>query len=65
MPAESFVDHVERVVFDNWAEHAAMFGETPPIAEMPLPRAKAGRQVAEATRRRLSMRSRAMLPAAA
>jgi len=65
VPAESFVDHVERVVFDNWAEHAAMFGETPPIAEMPLPRAKAGRQVAEATRRRLSMRSRAMLPAAA
>jgi len=61
VPTESFVDHVERVVFDNWAEHEALFGAMPPIAEMPLPRAKAGRQVAEATKRRLAVRSREFL----
>jgi len=63
VPAESFVDHVERVAFDNWAEHEARFADAPPIAELTLPRAKAPRQIAEATRRHLAARSRAMLPA--
>ena len=62
--AESFVDHVERVVFDNWAEHEAMFGDAPPIAEMPWPRIKAPRQLAEATRRKLAARVPTIMPQA-
>ncbi len=44
-PAETFVDNVDRMGFDNWAEHEAIFPEGKPIEEMPYPRAKARRQV--------------------
>jgi hypothetical protein len=44
-PAETFVDNVDRLAFDNWAEHEALYPEGKPIVEVPYPRAKAYRQV--------------------
>jgi hypothetical protein len=44
-PAETFVDNVERLAFDNWAEHEALYPEGKSIAELPYPRAKGRRQV--------------------
>jgi hypothetical protein len=47
--AETFVDNVSRLAFDNWDEH-----EVPaPIMEMSLPRAKSARQLPRALRERL------------
>ena len=57
--AESFVDNVSRRAFDNWAEHEAL-GDTAPIAEMDLPRAKASRQVPAAIQQRLAARAGAL-----
>jgi hypothetical protein len=62
-PAETFIDHVERMVFDNWAEHAALHGAGEPIIEMDLPRAKAQRQVPGSIRARLSARAAALFDA--
>jgi hypothetical protein len=45
VPAETFVDNVDRMHFDNWAEHEALFPDGKPLEEMPYPRAKARRQV--------------------
>ncbi|MGP8027157.1 MAG: Hint domain-containing protein [Acidocella sp.] len=39
-PAETFIDNVDRMAFDNWEEYVAVVGETS-ITEMELPRAKA------------------------
>ncbi len=61
VPAETFVDNVARLAFDNWAEHEAA-GTEAPIAEMALPRAKSARQVPAATRRRLAERAALLLP---
>jgi hypothetical protein len=44
-PAETFVDNVERLAFDNWDEHEALYPEGKPITELPYPRAKGRRQV--------------------
>ena len=44
-PAETFVDNVDRLRFDNWAEHEALYPEGKSINELPYPRAKAHRQV--------------------
>ena len=38
----TFVDNVDRLNFDNWAEHQALYPEGKPI--FPYPRAKARRQ---------------------
>lgn len=54
MPAETFVDNIERMAFDNWAEHETLYGALPPIAEMTLPRAKSARQLPAAIRARLA-----------
>jgi hypothetical protein len=43
--AETFVDNVNRLAFDNWAEHEALYGDLPNIVEMELPRARSARQV--------------------
>lgn len=56
-PAESFVDNVDRMAYDNWAEHEALFGDLPPIEEMDLPRAKSQRQIPTATRQRIAARA--------
>ncbi|GLR67718.1 hypothetical protein GCM10010909_23990 [Acidocella aquatica] len=55
-PAETFVDNVDRLGFDNWAEHQALVGDTA-ITEMEYPRAKAARQVPAAIRARLNARA--------
>ena len=44
-PAETFIDNVDRMHFDNWDEHEALYPDGKPIVEMPHPRAKARRQV--------------------
>jgi hypothetical protein len=65
VPAETFVDNVERVAFDNWAEHEALYGAEAAIPEMDLPRAKAHRQVPLAVRERIAARAMALFGAAA
>ena len=60
VPAETFIDNVARLAFDNWAEHEAA-GSEAPIAEMALPRAKSARQLPRATRRRLAERAALLL----
>jgi hypothetical protein len=57
VPAETFVDNVDRLAFDNWAEHEALYPEGHQISEMPYPRAKAFRQVPKAIRARLAERA--------
>jgi hypothetical protein len=51
--AETFIDHVDRMTFDNWAEHAEIFGDTPEKPEMPYPRVKSTRQLPRAIRAQL------------
>jgi hypothetical protein len=53
VPAETFVDNVDRMAFDNWEEHQNLYGDAPSLPEMDYPRAKAARQVPQATRDRL------------
>ena len=59
-PAETFVDNVDRMAFDNWAEHEA---DASAITEMNLPRAKATRQVPLAIRDHLARRATALFGA--
>ncbi len=61
VPAETFVDNVNRLSFDNWAEHEALFGCAPSIAEMPYPRAQSHRQVPVEIRTALMDRARALM----
>jgi hypothetical protein len=59
--AETFVDNVNRLGFDNWAEHEALYGNQPFIVEMPYPRAQSHRQVPPVIRERLLARGRSMV----
>ncbi len=59
--SESFVDNVDRLNFDNWAEHEAL-EDTAPIAEMELPRVKAARQLPQGLRARLAERAGLFAP---
>lgn len=59
--AETFVDNVDRLAFDNWQEHQALYPEGKPIVEMPYPRAKAHRQVPYAIRELLAHRASALM----
>jgi Hint domain len=59
-PAETFIDNVDRMHFDNWDEHEALYADGKAIAEMPYPRAKACRQVPRAMRDRLEVRGNAL-----
>jgi hypothetical protein len=63
-PAETFVDNVERLAFDNWAEHEALYPNGKPITELPYPRAKSQRQVPVSTRVMLAARAEAIGAAA-
>jgi hypothetical protein len=65
VPAESFVDNVDRRNFDNWAEHEALYPEGRAIAELPLPRAKALRQIPVSIRVALDERAVAIQESAA
>lgn len=57
-PAETFVDNIDRLAFDNWDEHEALYGNEPSITEMDRPRAKAQRQVPRSVQRSLDARAR-------
>jgi hypothetical protein len=59
-PAETFVDNVDRLNFDNWAEHQALYPEGKQITELPYPRAKARRQVPVNIRVKLAERAQAI-----
>jgi len=59
-PAETFVDNVDRMAFDNWAEHQALYGGEAEIVEMPYPRARSARQLPMAMRRLLAARAAAI-----
>jgi hypothetical protein len=54
---ETFVDNVDRVLFDNWEEHLSLYPDGNPIVEMPYPRAKAHRQVPLSIREKLNYRA--------
>lgn len=58
-PAETFIDHVERMAFDNWAEHQAVFGDVCEKPEMEHPRVKSARQLPHSLRTRLGVRQAA------
>jgi hypothetical protein len=53
VPAESFVDNIDRMNFDNWDEHQALQAGVPAVLEMDLPRVKAARQLPRQLRERL------------
>jgi hypothetical protein len=57
VPAETFVDNVDRLAFDNWDEHETLYPQGKPIVEMDYPRAKAHRQVPRAICERLARRA--------
>lgn len=61
-PSETFIDNVDRLAFDNWDEHEALYPEGKAIVEMPYPRAKAHRQVPQKIRAHLAARSAALYP---
>jgi hypothetical protein len=56
-PAETFVDNVDRLAFDNWSEHEAIYPNGKQITELPYPRAKAHRQVPVSIRVMLAARA--------
>jgi hypothetical protein len=56
-PAETFIDHVERLAFDNWDEHQALYPVGRDIAELPYPVAKSHRQIPAAIRQKLAARA--------
>lgn len=53
-PAETFVDHSERRVFDNFAEYVALYGDERAIYEMDLARISAARLVPPHIKARLA-----------
>ncbi|MFO1027679.1 MAG: Hint domain-containing protein [Acetobacteraceae bacterium] len=63
--AETFIDNVDRMAFDNWAEHELACAADAPLVEMGLPRAKSYRQVPRAVRQLLASRAEALCPASA
>ncbi len=59
-PAETFVDNVDRMNFDNWEEHEALYPEGRAITELSYPRAKAFRQVPQDMRAAIAARAAAL-----
>ncbi|WP_306045115.1 Hint domain-containing protein [Nioella sp. MMSF_3534] len=43
--AETFIDNVNRRVFDNFSEFEALYGDVPEMEELPFPRAMSARQI--------------------
>jgi hypothetical protein len=58
LPAETFIDNVDRLRFDNWAEHEALYPDGKPIVEMAYPRAMSARQLPQAVRQLILERER-------
>jgi hypothetical protein len=65
VPAETFVDNVQRMGFDNWAEHEALYGNEPSIVEMDYPRVQSLRQLPLGIRRLMRDRARVLTAATA
>jgi hypothetical protein len=61
VPAETFVDNVMRMGFDNWAEPEALCCNAPSIVELPYPRVQSYRQLPLETRARMAARARAIM----
>jgi hypothetical protein len=59
-PAETFIDNIDRVAFDNWADHEVPCPEGRSPIEMSYPRVKSYRQVPQQIRRRLAARGIAL-----
>jgi hypothetical protein len=57
VPAETFIDNVDRLAFDNWDEHERLYPEGHAILELSYPRAASARQVPVAIVRRLEARA--------
>jgi hypothetical protein len=56
VPAETFIDNVTRMKFDNWSEFFALYGqEGDGIKELNIARAKSYRQIPQKTKARLGM----------
>ncbi|MCW2283872.1 hypothetical protein M2323_001481 [Rhodoblastus acidophilus] len=58
--AETFVDNVDRMSFDNWAEYEAICPRGSDAAEMLWPRAKSARQIPRAIRALISARAKTL-----
>ena len=58
VPAETFIDNVDRRNFDNWQEFDALFPSGKSMLELPNPRAASQRQVPERIRKLLAQRAR-------
>jgi Hint domain len=57
VPAETFIDNVDRLAFDNWDEHVQLYPDGRSIKELPYPRATSSRQVPADVNRRLAARA--------
>ncbi|KAA0019020.1 Hint domain-containing protein [Salinicola corii] len=55
--SETYIDYVDRKVFDNYAEYEALYGAETRVVEMPRPRISSRRQVPMSLRQRLGMES--------
>jgi Hint domain len=64
VPAETFIDHIDRMAFDNWQEHQTAYPDGKSIVEMPYPRAKAHRQVPPQVLDALAQRARVLYSSA-
>lgn len=56
---ETYIDYVERRVFDNHAEYLALYGDAPKVVEAAYPRISAARHLPAALRLRLAGRGAA------
>jgi hypothetical protein len=65
VPAETFIDNIDRLGFDNWDEHERLYPESHAIRELTYPRAASARQVPVAIVRRLEARAGALVRDAA
>jgi hypothetical protein len=61
-PVETFMDHVPRAAWDNYADYLALYPEEPQIAEMDLPHAKSHRQVPREVHARIAGRAAVLAP---
>jgi hypothetical protein len=64
VPAETFVDNIERVHFDNWEEHERLYPQGRAIAELPYARASSARQVPQSIARKIAIRAQELDSAA-
>lgn len=53
-PCETFMDHVPRTLWHNYADYKALYPNHPTIEELPYPRAVSARQVPPAVRRQIA-----------